>query len=291
MSEWSELGVIIPHELSEEVSALLFALGAEGVQEDFLPGERPPPRQPWDEGPEAPPPARLLLKGWWPAEATVGLLETLRAALAEVPDAEVMSLSDVDPEDWATAWRANFHRMPMAPGLVVSPPWMAETGDLVIEPGMAFGTGDHPSTKACLEQTWTLASAGQACLDVGTGSGVIALAAAKAGMQAWGIDIDPDCVRAAEENAARNGLSARFDLTPLSAVRGSFALVVANVFAEVLIEMAPDLARVCSGHLVLAGILADRADRVAAAMSRDFSVLRRDQSGEWVSMVLLRSAG
>lgn len=289
MNEWSELGVIIPRELSEEVSALLFALGAEGVQEDFLPGERPPPRQPWDEGPEPEPPARLLLKGWWPAEATVGLIETLREGLAEVPEAEVMALSEVDPEDWATAWRASFRRMPMAPGLVISPPWMAEAGDLVIEPGMAFGTGDHPSTRACLEQTWALAQPGQRCLDVGTGSGVIALAAAKAGMEAWGIDIDPECTRAALENAARNALHARFDETPLSAVTGAYDLVVANVFAEVLIEMAPDLARVCAGHLVLAGILADRADRVAAAMAHHFTLLRRDQAGEWVSMVLRRA--
>lgn len=288
MNEWSELAVVIPREAADEVSALLFHLGAEGVQEDFLPGERPPPRQPWDEGPEPEPPARLLLKGWWPAEATEGLVETLQAALEDIEGAEVGELAEVFATDWAESWKANFTRMPLAPGLVISPPWMAEPDDVIIEPGMAFGTGDHPSTRACLIATHRLARPGARCLDVGTGSGVIALVAARAGMDAWGIDIDPECIRASLENAARNMLSARFDETPLAEVPGTFELVVANVFAEVLIQMAPDFARLCSGDLVLAGILADRADRVVAALEADFSLLLREQTGEWVSLELRR---
>lgn len=288
MNEWSELSVVIPREAAEEVSALLFHLGAEGVQEDFLPGERPPPRQPWDEGPEPEPPARLLIKGWWPAEATEGLVETLRECLEELEGAEVSELAAVSPNDWAESWKANFTRMPLAPGLTISPPWMAEPDDIIIEPGMAFGTGDHPSTRACLIATHRLARPGARCLDVGTGSGVIALVAARAGMDAWGIDIDPECIRASLENAARNMLTARFDETPLAEVPGTFELVVANVFAEVLIQMAPDFARLCAGDLVLAGILADRADRVVAALEADFTLLLREQTGEWVSLELRR---
>lgn len=123
---------------------------------------------------------------------------------------------------------------------------------------------------------------------MGTGSGVIALVAARAGMDAWGIDIDPECIRASLENAARNMLTARFDETPLAEVPGTFELVVANVFAEVLIQMAPDFARLCAGDLVLAGILADRADRVVAALEADFTLLLREQTGEWVSLELRR---
>ena len=186
-------------------------------------------------------------------------------------------------EDWAESWREGLERIVIAPELVIAPPWLAEDGDLVIEPGMAFGTGEHPTTRACLEAIVALGRPGARCLDVGTGTGVPALAAARRGMGAWGVDTDADAVTAAQHNAARNGLRARFDQTALSDMKEPFELVVANLYAEVLAELAPELLRLTGGHLVLAGVLVERAHLVEEALGGLSQVARRVQ-GDWVSL-------
>jgi ribosomal protein L11 methyltransferase len=135
----------------------------------------------------------------------------------------------------------------------------------VIEPGYAFGTGEHPTTRACLRAVDRYAKPGETLLDVGCGSGILALAGARLGMQARGIDIDPEAVRAAKEAAALNGLDVPFDTTPIERVEGQWDLVVANLFAEVLAALAPEIRRVARGPIAMAGILADRADLVRAA--------------------------
>ena len=148
---------------------------------------------------------------------------------------------------------------------------------------MAFGTGEHETTKACLHAVVEHGVAGERCLDVGTGSGVLALAAAKMGMEAWGVDIDPDSVQAARGNAERNGLVIRVDDTPLADVDGTFELVVANLFAEVIVALADDLKRVSERRLAVAGILADRAEMVVSALA-PMRLDKEIREGDWVHM-------
>ena len=107
-------------------------------------------------------------------------------------------------------------------------------------------------------------------------------------MVAHGVDIDPDAIVAADDNAARNGLTAEFSTRPLQTVDQGFDLVVANIFAEVLVTMAADLHRVCRNRLMLAGILADRAHLVVEAL-QGFSVVREDRTGDWVYLELVPS--
>jgi ribosomal protein L11 methyltransferase len=288
MAAWVELSVVVPSGLVEEVCALFGGLGAEGVQEDHLEGEKPAPRQPWDTGPEAPLPERMVVRGWWPGEMTTGLMETLQEVFADIAGAELGELRPVPEEDWAEGWKKGFRRIEIGPTLVVAPPWEAKPGDLIIEPGMAFGTGEHATTLACLAGVARFARAGGRCLDVGTGTGVLALAAARLGMRAWGTDNDPLAVEASKKNAELNGLEARFDDSPLENIQdGPYDLVVANLFAEVLIALAPELLRLCGGTLILAGILADRADRVEAAFP-GFARMERTPAGDWVSFIFER---
>jgi len=277
-AHWIECAVVVARGAIAQRSATLFELGALGVQEDFVDGEAPPPRQPWDTGPPAPLPARALLRAWFEAGAVAAA--ALRA-LADWPGE--VTVREVAEEDWAESWREGLERIVIAPDLVVAPPWKAEAGDLVIEPGMAFGTGEHPTTRACLEAIRALGRPGARCLDVGTGTGVLALAAARQGLGAWGVDTDPDAVLAARDNATRNGLRARFDQTPLPEMREPFELVVANLYAEVLAELAPDLVRLTAGHLVLAGVLVERAHLVEDALGGLSQVSRRVE-GDWVSL-------
>ncbi|MFT5682916.1 MAG: ribosomal protein L11 methyltransferase [Myxococcota bacterium] len=284
-ARWQELAWVIDRSRLEVVSVALFALGSLGLQEDHPPGQAPTPRQPWDTGPEASPSEAVLLRGWWPEDADCADAVALLAR----QHGGAPSWRNVSEDDWATDWRQHFSRLVFSSALAVSPPWEAEPGDVIIEPGMAFGSGDHPTTRACLSGIARLAQPGKTCLDVGCGSGVLALAAVALGMTACGVDTDTDAVKVARENAERNGLSARFDTTPLQQVEGTYDLVVANIFAEVLVKLAPYLIERCSGSMVLAGILADRAAMVEAAFS-GMHLVSRIQEEDWVSLELAAQA-
>ena len=280
---WVELRLVVGRRRIDAVSHALFELGAVGCQEDYLEGERPPVRQPWDTGPPPPEPDRMLLRAYW----EVGMVDTAKGALASVLHgvgctAEPQWVA-VQEEDWSEGWRQACERVIVSEALAVAPPWKAEEGDLVIEPGMAFGSGEHPTTLSCLRAIEACSATGGRCLDVGTGSGILAIAAARLGMDAWGIDIDPESERAAHDNAARNGVTIRADLTPLQDVSERFELVVANLFAEVLVALAEDLKRVSARDLAVAGVLADRADTVVDAL-KPMRLVSREREGDWCHM-------
>ncbi len=273
----------MPRGCIDIVSATLFELGAIGLQEDFLPGEQPPVRQPWDTGSPAPLPKHALLRAWW-NQADVAMAQRgVATALQGMEGVGEPLWQNQTDDGWADAWRARCIRIEVAPGWAVAPPWLAEPGDLIVEPGMAFGTGEHPTTRYCLGAVVRHARAGERCLDVGTGSGVLAIAAARLGMSCWGIDIDPEAARAARENADRNKVRIRADETPLDQVDGEYALVVANLFAEVIVSLATDLRRVCSERLVVAGVLADRAHMVIDALA-PMELAHRVDEGDWAHM-------
>lgn len=277
---WRELQVVVPRGLAESASAQLLAAGAAGVQEDYLPGEAPPPRQPWDTGAPPPQPKRLLLRAWWedPDERALrGLAE--RLSVEGVAPAWV----DVPDQDWDTAWQQHFETLTFGP-LVIAPPWEEVPGALIIEPGQGFGTGQHPTTRAALQAVVDLKDQVRTVLDIGCGSGILALAAAHLGLEASGVDNDPVAVRDADAQAARNGLSVPFATTPVEDLREPADLVLANLFAEVLAELADPLIRLTGKHLVLAGILLDREHTVRAAFDPRMRLAHRVVDGEWVSL-------
>ncbi len=281
-----ELRVVVDRRQVDALAALAVGLGAPGAQEAPPPGHEPVLQQPWD--PEPPPePSTCTFITWLPAErAAVG-----RAALERATGAQVQVLPS-DPTDWSQAWRRWHHAVEVGGALRVSPPWEARPGDLVIEPGQAFGTGDHPTTRACLEWIVELAPQVRTCLDVGCGSGILALAAARLGLQAEGVDIDPVAVEEARANARRNGLDVPFSTRPPASLQGRWDIVAANLYAEVLVTLAPDLVRLAGRHLLLAGILHDRLAQVlqaierAAGASLQVGTIRED--GDWRAVHLRR---
>ena len=275
--------MVVRRRRSDTVSHALFELGAVGCQEDYVAGEQPPVRQPWDTGPLAPEPERVLLRAYWELEAAESARAALPSVLMDLGSTAQPEWLAVQEQDWSEGWRQACERVVVSPTLAVSPPWKAEDGDLIIEPGMAFGSGEHPTTLSCLRAIEACASPGERCLDVGTGSGVLAIAAARRGMDAWGIDIDPESERAAHDNASLNGVTIRADLTPLHAVTERFELVVANLFAEVLVALAEDLKRVAAKDLAVAGVLADRAHTVVEAL-HPMRLTSEDIEGDWCHM-------
>ena len=284
---WVELQLVgVPRKGVRALSQRLFRLGTAGVQEDFLPGEAPPPRQPWDTGPPPPLPPRVLLRAWFedPDRAA------LDAELADV--AAERQWHVVDEVDWENAWRARFAPIQVTDTIVIAPPWDAPPGALIIEPGQGFGTGQHPTTRQILTLLEPLArspSMGSA-LDIGCGSGVLAIAAARLGLRVHGVDVEPEAVADARRNAERNeplAAPATFDTTPVQDLHNPVDIVLANLHAELLVSLSEHLLRVCGTHLLAAGILDDREGSVREALG-ELEVVERIVDGRWVALHLRR---
>ena len=282
--KYHELALVgLPRSRLDEASARLFAEGTLGLQEDWLPGTAPPVRQPWDadppksargepNAPDPHTPDRIVLRAWFddPDRASI------EAVVADL-GAEVV-WGALDDRDWEAERRARFAPVHIGPDLIVAPPWDAPPGALIIDPGQGFGTGHHPSTVQALRALSAWAPGHRTALDVGTGSGVLAIAAARRGIEVEGIDVEEAAVRDAEKNAALNGVTAQFSTTPIEQLSGARDLVLANLHAELLVDLAAALDRLTGRTLIVAGILADRERAVVDALGGRFALRDRSQA-------------
>lgn len=335
--KWLELEVACPPEAVEAVSFHLTEIGCKGVAIDdpsFVPSKAETHWDYCDLTPRPGDPARVrgyialagraweaaqsqaLQHGWTECYAYAALtpVADLRRRLADtgrsVPEwGELkLALKTVEDEDWADAWKAHYHPVHLGKRLFIVPQWEnppVQPDDVVIRlnPGMAFGTGTHPTTTLCLvllEQALDEPGAAhpvRTVIDWGTGSGILAVAAAKLGASdVLAIDLDPVAVMAAAENVRENGV-----LAPAGAVRvetgsavppGSADLVLANIMADVIIAGAPAIAAGLrpGGRLIASGIIASRRDDVVAALA-DCGINVRDErhDGEWVAVLAERA--
>ena len=223
----------------------------------------------------------------------------LRNALAD------LSISAVPEQDWMQKWKQGFNGVEVGERLIIAPSWKlpGNSGGRVviqIDPGMAFGTGTHETTRLCLEaieRHWR----GGSLLDVGTGTGILAIAAAslapeprpgsRPGSRLVAIDVDPQAVEVARENTAINNVSDRIELyegQPRDFAGQGFDVVVANLTAEVIVDLMSDLAACLTreGLMILSGILSELADDVEGALlASGFEVIERRVAGEWSALV------
>lgn len=212
----------------------------------------------------------------------------------QVPRVSTRRVAD---EDWANAWRAYYKPVRAGQRLVVEPSWLewnGAAGDLVIEmdPGMAFGCGTHATTLLCLRLLEMHVHSGATVYDVGTGSGILAVAAAKLGAgRVTATDLDETACQVALENVARNqaaGIVRVVHGNLLDLVEGQADLIVSNIIADVIISLTPDASRALApdGIFIASGIIADRAGEVRAAMeTHGLAVRDRLGEGHWVALV------
>ncbi|HKX33455.1 MAG TPA: 50S ribosomal protein L11 methyltransferase, partial [Blastocatellia bacterium] len=219
--------------------------------------------------------------------------------LIDMPEAalrEIKSLTVAD-QDWLAEWKKGYEPVEIGRRLLIAPSWkrdqVKETDRVVvqIDPGMAFGTGTHETTRGCLEMLekyWR----GGSLLDVGTGTGILAIAAVKLapGSRVVGFDLDPEAITVAEENAVINGVAGdvEIEVNKLSFYEGGeFDLVLANLTAETIVPLAPLFPAVLKpqGRLIVSGILREQADEVTAALqNQKFELIDSKPDGEWITM-------
>ncbi|MFZ5467802.1 MAG: 50S ribosomal protein L11 methyltransferase [Myxococcota bacterium] len=277
------LTVDLDEQSAELLEALLHELGALGLE--VRDAEAPPM-----PGVRGPLPGEAIVVAYFDSQAAAE--QARQQVAAEFPDAR-MVLADVPEQDWSNAWKALIRSVQVG-RLWVGPPWEKDAAPqdkerIVIEPKMAFGTGDHPTTSLCLAAVdeYLAAHPQASVLDVGTGTGVLAIAAKKLGAaRVVGVDNDPLSVTLAQEAAAENGVG-ELELSgrTLDQVEGTFDLVLANILANTLVELAPALAKKVGRRLVLAGVLAhQRAEVEAAYVAQGLRPLPSPSQDDWVRL-------
>jgi ribosomal protein L11 methyltransferase len=208
----------------------------------------------------------------------------------------------VDP-GWSTLWMKRFGPFRVGRRILILPPWRRQNEPgrttIVVQPAQAFGTGHHPTTAGALRalETIVAAHAPRSILDAGTGSGILAIAAALIGKRSGdivAIDIDPTALENARANARLNGVekSIRFSSVPLTSIHRHFDLNTANILSGTLIELAPHLRKLVApgGRLVLGGFLADEADEVLSHYRSPLRCLSRKTHRGWTTLVMARAA-
>lgn len=232
-----------------------------------------------------------------PAEV-LSLLQS-RLTAAELPFTLVAD--GVEQEDWETGWKAYYHAMTLGRRLAIVPSWETFDTDRVVirlDPGMAFGTGTHETTALCLTALDELIKGGERMLDIGTGSGILAIAALKLGAAAAeGVDIDPMCVRTAGENAALNEVADRFkvligDLSDKAS--GQYDLITANIVANAILHLAPAVPALLApgATFIASGVIDTRRDEVTAGLAAvGLKICEVREDNGWVAILCKNGGG
>lgn len=328
MTSWLELSVSVDNEAVEAVSEVLARFGYNGgvvVEPAWTPG---------DEGPEFRyDPARpATLRTYLPLDAqSEELRQRIEQALwhlGQMRPVGPLQLRTLEEEDWANAWKQHYSILRVGQRIVIVPSWLTHTAArdeivLQLDPGMAFGTGLHPTTRLCLALIEEHARPGQYALDLGTGSGILAIALAKLGAQpVVALDNDPVATQVAAENVRLNQVATNVNVatgslgagarmghwlsgnfgddaaaaatsegTAPPALAPNFDLISANLIARVLCILAADLAAALApaGILISSGIIDSREQEVRTAFEAvGLQQLARYQEGEWVALVHTR---
>lgn len=310
--DWLKVTVLTTTEGSESVSQVLIDLGAEGGTQiedkrDFDEEHRPAGM--WDimdESLAAKMRDDVCVTAYYPADDSASdRVAQIRAELARLQRelGDVMPLgkmeietSGLENEDWAESWKKNFRPFRIGKHMVVKPGWTqyeAQPGDKILEidPGMAFGTGTHETTSLCVELIEEYLKPGDSVIDIGTGSGILAIAAIECGAsRALATDIDPLAVQVAAENAVRNGCGDTIEVREgdlLTVVDRKAEIVIANIIADVIAVLCGP-AKQCvkeGGMFICSGISLEREEKVVNALNEaGYTGLDIRRKGEWVAI-------
>ena len=279
--EWTDIRITVPQEYAETGEAMATMVCNGGIYiEDYSDVEQ----QAWEiahvdliEQELLDKPRDIVIVHMYlaPDENPAEVLPLFRERLDAAGVPYTLDTAGVQQEDWQNAWKKYYHAMDIGSRLAIVPGWESYDTDrirITMDPGLAFGTGTHETTALCLELLDSLVQGGERVLDVGTGSGILAIAALKLGArEADGVDIDPMCVRTAGENAERNGVDGRFrvlvgDLSDKA--EGVYDIITANIVAAAILSLAPAMPALMApgAKFICSGIIDERKDEVLAGL-------------------------
>jgi ribosomal protein L11 methyltransferase len=294
---WLELSLQVDPEAVEAVSEVLARYGYQGgivIEEAHRPAddgvslERDPTRPAW---------VRSYLPQNHVSDETIQRIETALSLLGELRPISPLQVTPLSDQDWAQAWKKHYSVLHISERIVVVPAWKrfrARHGQVTLrlDPGVAFGTGIHPTTQLCLRTMERLLRPDMRVLDLGTGSGILAIAAAKLGCgPILAVDKDPVAVKAARANIRRNRLSARIEVREGTLVpgMGPYDMILGNLLAPVLHELGGVLAQALApgGILIASGVLSEQGDEVTTALEgASLRFVERVGVGDWIALVM-----
>ena len=281
--EWTDIQITVPQQYAETAEAIATMVSNGGI---YIEDYRDLEQQAWeiahvdlieqdllDQPRDIVKVHMYLAPDENPAEILPLFKERLEASGVEYK----LETSGIEQEDWQNAWKKYYHAMDIGQRLAIVPGWETYDTDRIVitmDPGMAFGTGTHETTSLCLETLDSMVKGGERVLDIGTGSGILAIAALKLGAAvAEGVDIDPVAVRTAGENAALNGVQDKLtvlvgDLSDKAS--GKYDIITANIVANAILSLAPAVPGLMAegSTFIASGIIDSRKDEVIAGLEK-----------------------
>jgi ribosomal protein L11 methyltransferase len=285
---WQQLKINVKAKYAEAVGDMLTANNAMAVT--FVDAKDTPMYEPK--------PGEILL---WPDTQVVGLFDAsddLSLVILRLEKSKILGLGFVhlidqlEDKDWEREWMENFHPMQFGKRLWICPSWLdapdPEAVNILLDPGLAFGTGTHPTTSLCLQWLDSADVKGKTVVDFGCGSGILAIAALKLeAAKVIGIDIDPQALEATIDNATRNKVNNKLSVfLPENQPKLQADIVMANILAATLKELSHVISDLCApnGELIMSGILIEQAEEVKAHYEPQFTFEPTQIEGEWVRL-------
>lgn len=306
---WTEICIHTTHEASEAISNILYEAGATGIviedstelnkQRESKFGEI------YELNPDHFPLQGVNIKVYFPKDDTLPKkLAMIKERIDQLKQMEIdvgeniLSLQDVEERDWETAWQKYYHPVNISKQITIVPTWhqyerkSQDEKLLYLDPGMAFGTGTHPSTKLCLLALEKYLQENDLVLDVGCGSGVLSIAACLLGArEVYAFDLDPVAVTSTKHNSQLNGFQDRIKVTKNNLLNGitvSAHIIVANILAEIIVDLVEDAwdNLTSEGYFITSGIILKRKDMVIEALTnKGFAIVASEQLDDWISII------
>jgi ribosomal protein L11 methyltransferase len=310
--KWSEISIHTTNEAIEPISNILHEAGASGVviEDPFdLVKEREDKfGEIYQLNPADYPEEGVLVKAYLPMNSFLGeTVDAIKNSINNLVSYNIdigentVSVSEVYEEDWATAWKKYYHPVKVSERFTIVPTWEeytpVQTDELIIEldPGMAFGTGTHPTTVLCIQALERTVKQGDKVIDVGTGSGVLSIAAAMLGAESvQALDLDEVAVESARQNIELNKVEQNVTVTQNNLLNGiniAAEIVVANILAEVILMFTDDAAKTVKkdGYFIASGIIKQKKDEVKDAIEKaGFETVETLQMEDWVAFIAKR---
>lgn len=310
--KWSEVSIYTTNEALEPISYILHEAGVSGIsiedRADFEKKREDCFGEIYELNPADFPDEGVVIKAYLPVNAQhADTFKIIQEKISELPlysiniGKNIIEVSEVKEEDWATAWKKYYHPVKVSKRVTIVPSWEEykpeSSSELIVQldPGMAFGTGTHPTTVMCIRALEKTINHGDFVIDVGTGSGILSIAASLLGAeQVTALDLDEVAVEAARQNMVLNGVEDIVSVKQnnlLEGIDGNADIIVANILAEVIVRFAEEAADTVkhNGYFIVSGIIMQKKDLVADALQEaGFFVEETMIMEDWTAMIARR---